>query len=76
MGCTVDTITISVEQQRGAEQNIRRAGVQDKVTVHFLDYRHLPAHFEKAFDACISTEMLEVRQSLALCVNKADQNRR
>lgn len=60
MGCTVDTITISVEQQRGAEENIRRANVQDKVTIHFMDYRHMPAHFEKAFDACVSTEMLEV----------------
>ncbi|KAH9481264.1 Tuberculostearic acid methyltransferase UfaA1 [Psilocybe cubensis] len=59
MGCTVDTITISVEQQRGAEENIRRANVQDRVTVHFMDYRHMPPHFEKAFDACVSTEMLE-----------------
>lgn len=61
MGCYVDTITLSIEQQRGALENIERAGVQDKVTVHYMDYRHLPPHFEKAFDACISIEMLEVR---------------
>lgn len=28
--------------------------------MHLLDYREIPAHFEKAFDAFISIEMLEV----------------
>ncbi len=60
MGCTVDTITISTEQQIGARQNIKNAGVEDQVQVHLLDYRNMPPSFEKAFDACISTEMLEV----------------
>ncbi|KAJ7579880.1 S-adenosyl-L-methionine-dependent methyltransferase [Mycena floridula] len=59
LGCTVDTITISTEQLAGARENIKRAGVQDKVRVHLMDYRHMPAEFSKAFDACISLEMLE-----------------
>ncbi|KAJ7680652.1 S-adenosyl-L-methionine-dependent methyltransferase [Mycena polygramma] len=59
LGCTVDTITISVEQQRGAQENVETAGVKDKVRIHFMDYRNMPRSFEKAFDACISTEMLE-----------------
>ncbi|KAJ6476038.1 S-adenosyl-L-methionine-dependent methyltransferase [Mycena vitilis] len=59
LGCTVDTITISVEQQRGAQENVENAGVKDKVRIHFMDYRNMPPSFEKAFDACVSTEMLE-----------------
>ncbi|KAJ6620569.1 S-adenosyl-L-methionine-dependent methyltransferase [Mycena sp. CBHHK59/15] len=59
LGCTVDTITISIEQQRGAQQNVLKAGVQDQVRIHLMDYRNMPPSFEKAFDACISMEMLE-----------------
>ncbi|KAK7005840.1 S-adenosyl-L-methionine-dependent methyltransferase [Favolaschia claudopus] len=59
LGCTVDTITISTEQQQGAQQNVESAGVQNRVHIHLLDYRNLPPSFEKAFDACVSSEMLE-----------------
>ncbi|KAJ7822182.1 S-adenosyl-L-methionine-dependent methyltransferase [Mycena olivaceomarginata] len=59
LGCTVDTITISIEQQTGARENVRNAGVEDRVQVHLMDYRNMPPSFEKAFDACISIEMLE-----------------
>ncbi|KAJ7931059.1 S-adenosyl-L-methionine-dependent methyltransferase [Mycena leptocephala] len=59
LGCTVDTITISSEQQQGAQQNVEAAGLQAQVRIHLMDYRNMPASFEKAFDACISIEMLE-----------------
>ena len=60
MGCMVDTITLSVEQMHGARERIKEAGVEDKVRVHLMDYRSMPAEWEKSFDACISIEMLEV----------------
>ncbi|KAJ7638374.1 cyclopropane-fatty-acyl-phospholipid synthase [Roridomyces roridus] len=58
-GCQVDTLTLSVEQKRLAEERIKEAGLEDKIHVHLLDYREIPAEFEKAFDAFISIEMLE-----------------
>ena len=60
MGCTVDTITLSVEQKALAEERVRDAGLADMITVHLMDYRAMPPAFEKSFDACISLEMLEV----------------
>ncbi|KAI1790039.1 S-adenosyl-L-methionine-dependent methyltransferase [Ganoderma leucocontextum] len=59
MGCTVDTITLSVEQHTLAIERVNEAGVSERVRVHLMDYRSLPPHFHKAFDACISIEMLE-----------------
>ncbi|KAL6306063.1 CFS1-like protein [Sparassis latifolia] len=59
MGCTVDTLTLSIQQKILAEQRVAEAGLSDKVRVHFMDYRNLPPEFEKAFDAFISVEMLE-----------------
>ncbi|PPQ92215.1 hypothetical protein CVT25_008989 [Psilocybe cyanescens] len=59
-GCTVDTITLSVEQKRGAEERIREAGLQDRITVHLVDYRRLPPEFEGVFDAFVSVEMVEI----------------
>ncbi|KAF7308840.1 hypothetical protein MKEN_01083900 [Mycena kentingensis (nom. inval.)] len=59
MGCTVDTITLSIEQKTLAEKRIRDAGFADKIRVHFMDYRDMPPEFENAFDACVSLEMLE-----------------
>ncbi|KAI0312761.1 CFS1-like protein [Amylostereum chailletii] len=58
-GCTVDTLTLSVEQKKFAEAKIAKAGLQDKIRVHLCDYRNLPAEFEKAFDAFVSVEMVE-----------------
>lgn len=57
--CEVDTITLSKEQKALAEERIRNAGVEDRVRVHLLDYRDIPAEFEKAFDAFVSIEMVE-----------------
>ncbi|KAI0034405.1 cyclopropane-fatty-acyl-phospholipid synthase [Vararia minispora EC-137] len=58
-GCEVDTITLSQEQKRLADERIRAAGLQEHVRVHLMDYRELPPDFEKAFDAFVSVEMIE-----------------
>ncbi|KZW02332.1 CFS1-like protein [Exidia glandulosa HHB12029] len=59
MGCTVDTVTLSVNQKNLAEERIRSLNLQDKIRVHLLDYRSLPPAFEHAFDAFVSIEMIE-----------------
>ena len=59
-GCKVDTLTLSIEQKRLAEERIKAAGLESRIRVHLLDYREIPAEFEKAFDAFVSVEMLEV----------------
>ncbi|PLW39995.1 hypothetical protein PCANC_11531 [Puccinia coronata f. sp. avenae] len=58
-GCTVDTITLSVEQKRLAEKRISAAGLKDKIIVHLMDYRDIPRSFERPFDRVVSVEMLE-----------------
>lgn len=62
-GCQVDTLTLSIEQKTLAEERIKAAGLEGQVRVHLMDYRDIPAEFEKAFDAFISIEMLEVNIS-------------
>lgn len=58
-GTTVDTLTLSVEQQQLAQKRIAAAGLSDRVTVHLMDYRNMPPHWEGVFDRLISVEMLE-----------------
>jgi cyclopropane-fatty-acyl-phospholipid synthase len=59
-GCEVDTLTLAAEQKALAEERIKAAGLEGKVRVHLMDYRNIPPSFEKAFDAFVSIEMLEV----------------
>ncbi|KAK0444332.1 S-adenosyl-L-methionine-dependent methyltransferase [Armillaria borealis] len=59
MGCTVDSLTLSVEQKTLAEERIKKAGFESQIRIHLMDYRNMPPSFEKAFDACVSLEMLE-----------------
>ena len=59
-GCEVDTLTLSVEQKKLAEERIREAGLEHLVRVHLMDYRQIPPDFEKKFDAFVSIEMVEV----------------
>ncbi|GBE86996.1 Tuberculostearic acid methyltransferase UfaA1 [Sparassis crispa] len=59
LGCTVDTVTLSVPQKSMAEEHAAAAGVSERVRVHLLDYRKLPAAFEGAFDCFVSCEMVE-----------------
>ncbi|KAH9927606.1 cyclopropane-fatty-acyl-phospholipid synthase [Fomitopsis serialis] len=57
--CEVDTLTLSIEQKTLAEERIREAGLEARIRVHLLDYRDIPRHFEHAFDALVSIEMIE-----------------
>lgn len=52
-------MTLSREQKSLAEERIKEAGLEGRIRVHLLDYREIPAEFEKAFDAFVSVEMLE-----------------
>jgi cyclopropane-fatty-acyl-phospholipid synthase len=65
-GCEVDTLTLSKEQKALAEERVKAAGLQDVIRVHLMDYREIPPSFEKAFDAFISIEMLEVCNQLPM----------
>jgi cyclopropane-fatty-acyl-phospholipid synthase len=54
-GCRVTTTTISREQHDYAIEQVRRAGLDDKVTVLMDDYRDLRGRFDKL----VSIEMIE-----------------
>ncbi len=54
-GCRVTTTTISKEQHDLAAERIRAAGLQERVTLLFKDYREL----EGRFDKLVSIEMIE-----------------
>jgi cyclopropane-fatty-acyl-phospholipid synthase len=54
-GCRVTTTTISREQHTAACERVARAGVADRVTVLFEDYRTLTG----AYDKLVSIEMIE-----------------
>lgn len=54
-GCRVTTTTISREQYEAARRRVREAGLEDRVTVLFEDYRDL----EGQFDKLVSVEMIE-----------------
>jgi cyclopropane-fatty-acyl-phospholipid synthase len=60
-GADVDTLTLSVEQQAGAQARIKALGLQGRIRVHLLDYRQTPTIFTKgSFDAFVAVEMIEV----------------
>jgi cyclopropane-fatty-acyl-phospholipid synthase len=54
-GCRVTTATISREQYRAARERVAQAGVSDRVTVLFEDYRNLTGSYDKL----VSIEMIE-----------------
>ncbi|MBV9697700.1 MAG: class I SAM-dependent methyltransferase [Gammaproteobacteria bacterium] len=54
-GCRVTTTTISREQQRLALERVRRARLEEQVTVLFEDYRRLGGRYDKL----VSIEMVE-----------------
>lgn len=56
---TVDTITLSVQQQTLAQERIKAAGLDDRITVHLMDYRDMPPEWEGVFDRVVSVEMIE-----------------
>jgi len=59
-------LTLSAEQKKLAEERIKEAGLEGRIRVHLLDYREIPAEFEKAFDAFVSVEMLEVSPTMRI----------
>lgn len=54
-GCRVTTTTISREQHDVAVQRVHEAGLQDRVTILFEDYRDLRGTYDKL----VSIEMIE-----------------
>ncbi len=54
-GCRVTTTTISCEQYDLAKQRVHEAGLEDRVTLLFDDYRDLSGRFDKL----VSIEMIE-----------------
>ncbi len=54
-GCRVTTTTISREQHDAARERIDRAGLGDRITLLFEDYRDLRGRFDKL----VSIEMIE-----------------
>jgi cyclopropane-fatty-acyl-phospholipid synthase len=55
----IDSLTLSVAQRDLAMQRIRKEGLQDRIRIHLLDYRDMPAEWKGAFDRFVSIEMLE-----------------
>jgi cyclopropane-fatty-acyl-phospholipid synthase len=54
-GCRVTTTTISCEQHELARRRVAEAGLEDRVTVLFEDYRDLRG----SYDRLVSVEMIE-----------------
>jgi hypothetical protein len=75
LGAMVDTLTLSVEQKKGAESRIRDLGLQDMIRVHLLDYRKVPEVFApESFDCHIAVEMIEVSIAFSVNTSNADDN--
>ncbi|KAF2533767.1 hypothetical protein F2Q70_00030358 [Brassica cretica] len=56
-GCRYTGITLSIEQLKYAEEKVKEAGLEDRITFKLCDYRQLSdAH---KYDRIISCEMLE-----------------
>lgn len=58
-GTRVDTLTLSEQQQELAQARIRAAGLEDRITVHLMDYRSMPLEWKGSFDRVVSIEMIE-----------------
>ena len=54
-GCRVTGLTISHEQLELAQQKVREAGLDDRITICHCDYRHIRGQYSKI----VSIEMLE-----------------
>ena len=55
----IDTLTLSSAQKDLAEQRIAAVGLTDRITVHLMDYRKMPAEWEGYFARFVSVEMIE-----------------
>lgn len=55
----IDTITLSSEQKKLAENRIAERGFSERICVHLMDYRNMPAEWEGRFARFVSIEMIE-----------------
>ncbi|PPQ75642.1 hypothetical protein CVT26_001622 [Gymnopilus dilepis] len=55
----IDTITLSSAQKVLAEQRIAAEGLDDRITVHLMDYRNMPSEWKGRFARFVSIEMIE-----------------
>jgi len=55
----IDTLTLSTAQKALAEQRIAAAGFTERIRVHLMDYRNMPAEWEGCFARFVSVEMIE-----------------
>jgi len=58
-GAIVEAITIWDVQKVALDDNIRAAGLSDRIKVHVIDYRNMPESFHHAFDAVVSIGVME-----------------
>ncbi|KAF8077485.1 hypothetical protein N665_1033s0001 [Sinapis alba] len=56
-GCKYTGITLSIEQLKYAQEKVKEAGLQDRITFELCDYRQLSN--AKKYDRIISCEMIE-----------------
>lgn len=70
-GCTVTSVTLSIEQKEEAENRIAAARFSNKITVMLMDYRNV----EGVFDKVVSIEMIEHvgRENLATYFKVVDK---
>jgi cyclopropane-fatty-acyl-phospholipid synthase len=54
-GCRVTGITVSKAQMDWARERVRREGMEDRIGIRLIDYRHITGEF----DRIVSIEMLE-----------------
>lgn len=54
-GCRVTGITLSPAQKEWATEQVRQAGLEDRIDIRLADYRHI----EGSYDHIVSIEMLE-----------------
>lgn len=55
----IDTITLSSAQKVLAEQRIAALGLDNRITVHLMDYRSMPPEWKGRFSRFVSVEMIE-----------------
>lgn len=54
-GCRLTSLTISQEQWKAAKEKVARAGLSDRVSIEFCDYRRA----QGLYDKMVSVEMIE-----------------
>ncbi|THU87213.1 cyclopropane-fatty-acyl-phospholipid synthase [Dendrothele bispora CBS 962.96] len=52
-------MAILIAQTTLARERIAAVGLEDRISVHLMDYRDMPKHWEGIFDRFISIEMME-----------------